>query len=362
MQKGKERFLSKVNIVTFKGLQNVTLEGIGQINLIVGDNNVGKTSVLEALVFDNNPYKFLANLSGIYFSKSDINDANNSINAIAPFVNSQQGNNLIQINAQFTSSKKIEKFSISYREINPFTENSKTTEQDNSEASAKSHITIAKNGSVEYRVIQSTEVSDFADIKYIPFISSKVLYADDLLGFYSRAVVPSKNRKDALIQDMKFFIPELEDIEISTDNTNNAPLLITRVANLDLALPLSMYGDGSIKFFRMLLEIAISTNNRLMIDEIDSGIHFSRMKSLWRVIIRSAIQNNTQLFITTHNDECLLFFKQVLEEEYFVSMQDECKCYTLRQLPDKTVKAYKYDFANFSFAINQQIELRGGNI
>jgi AAA15 family ATPase/GTPase len=40
------------------------MDNLGQFNLIVGDNNVGKTSVLEALLVDVeiNPIKSLYNL------------------------------------------------------------------------------------------------------------------------------------------------------------------------------------------------------------------------------------------------------------------------------------------------------------
>ena len=38
-----------------RGLQGLTMEGAGRINLLVGDNNSGKTSVLEALAIHARP-------------------------------------------------------------------------------------------------------------------------------------------------------------------------------------------------------------------------------------------------------------------------------------------------------------------
>src|SRR5438045_9351098 len=43
------------SIHQFRGIQDLKLEGLGQINLLVGDNNSGKTSVLEALSLYSNP-------------------------------------------------------------------------------------------------------------------------------------------------------------------------------------------------------------------------------------------------------------------------------------------------------------------
>src|SRR5713226_8952202 len=43
------RHIDEFTIQRFRGIQDLKLEGLGQINLLVGDNNSGKTSVLEAL-------------------------------------------------------------------------------------------------------------------------------------------------------------------------------------------------------------------------------------------------------------------------------------------------------------------------
>ena len=38
-----------IRIQNFRGLKDLTIENLGRVNLLVGANNVGKTSVLEAL-------------------------------------------------------------------------------------------------------------------------------------------------------------------------------------------------------------------------------------------------------------------------------------------------------------------------
>ena len=47
--------IDKFNIHGFRGIQELTVENLNHINLIVGDNNCGKTSVLEALLLLRNP-------------------------------------------------------------------------------------------------------------------------------------------------------------------------------------------------------------------------------------------------------------------------------------------------------------------
>jgi AAA15 family ATPase/GTPase len=361
MEKSNKHFLSKIDIASFKNLRNIELEDFGHINLILGDNNVGKTSVLEVLLFDENPNNFLSNLRGTYLHKLNVSHIKGNIDFVTPFLDSKRNGAAIEFNTFLKGAKVGTKYSITSKELGSLTKAQyEKLELYFSNSSPNLHTAIVKRGSREYVIPQNSPSLDNESTIYMPFISPKIIYADDLLNFYSKAIIPSKSKKQQLIQDMNQFIPGLEDIEIATQSTSGIPILITRIDGNDTALPLNMYGDGSIKFFRILVEIATSANARLMIDEIDSGIHFSRLKSLWRTTLNSAIQNNTQLFITTHNDECLAYLKEVLEEEEFKHMQSECRCYTMRQLPDGSTKAFKYEFPNFAFAVNQEIELRGG--
>jgi AAA15 family ATPase/GTPase len=50
------KHIDEFTIHAFRGLRDVKLEGLGQINLLVGENNSGKTSVLEALAIFCNPF------------------------------------------------------------------------------------------------------------------------------------------------------------------------------------------------------------------------------------------------------------------------------------------------------------------
>jgi predicted ATP-dependent endonuclease of OLD family len=40
--------INELRINRFRGLRDLKIEGLGQVNLFVGKNNTGKTSVLEA--------------------------------------------------------------------------------------------------------------------------------------------------------------------------------------------------------------------------------------------------------------------------------------------------------------------------
>jgi AAA15 family ATPase/GTPase len=63
-----EKHLSYFKIENFKRFESFEMNDIGQFNLILGDNNVGKTSVLEALLFDlENANQFRDNLLTVLY-------------------------------------------------------------------------------------------------------------------------------------------------------------------------------------------------------------------------------------------------------------------------------------------------------
>ena len=56
------KHLTYFKVENFKRFESFEMKDLGQFNLIVGDNNVGKTSVLEALLIDIDPSFYFNNL------------------------------------------------------------------------------------------------------------------------------------------------------------------------------------------------------------------------------------------------------------------------------------------------------------
>jgi energy-coupling factor transporter ATP-binding protein EcfA2 len=47
--------LNRLTINNFRGLSSVTLDDLGRVNIFIGENGVGKTTILEALPLIGNP-------------------------------------------------------------------------------------------------------------------------------------------------------------------------------------------------------------------------------------------------------------------------------------------------------------------
>ena len=48
-------YIDSFNIYEFRGIKNLKLNSLNHVNIIAGDNNSGKTSILEAIALFKNP-------------------------------------------------------------------------------------------------------------------------------------------------------------------------------------------------------------------------------------------------------------------------------------------------------------------
>src|SRR5690606_11655525 len=111
------------------------------------------------------------------------------------------------------------------------------------------------------------------------------------------------------IKSLSSILEDISDIVIDTVTAINPILLIQR-EGYRINTPLATFGDGFTNLFRLLIEIYRNQGKRIMIDEIDYGIHFARKSEFWKAILHAAQVNQVQIFATTHNNECI----QALQE------------------------------------------------
>ncbi len=367
MENIKSQHLGYFKVENFKCLSALELKNIGKFNLILGDNNVGKSTVLEALLFEHLPYKLQYNLFQIFSYRSFIlNVPINKVDYIDFFINSRNSEKSFKYEFQYKGNSKIEyiKLSvinsngISQRQVDSLIKNTLV----NISQLPENIISLNSDGNEELFTIDF----NFHRIKdgspYFPYIKSGLIYQNDLVDFYSRNIANNILLKKEFLNSLLILSEDIYDITIDTTTVSNNPILLVLFKNGQKPIPLFMMGDGTIRLVRLILEIIMSKNSRLMIDEIDNGIHFSRMKEVWLVLLKVADKNNTQLFITTHDSECLRAYKEALEDKDLSHLQNEVGSYTLIKNKSNQIEAVKYNFQEFEHAINYSLNVRGGSL
>ncbi|MEY2828998.1 MAG: hypothetical protein RIQ33_856 [Bacteroidota bacterium] len=357
-----ESHLIKFQVENFKRFERFEMDNLGQFNLIVGDNNVGKTSVLEALLVDENPKKFFHNLiSALMWRKlMPVNPVDFEFSFLDSYIN-KSGNRttiefVIETSNQVTKKIIIEprtKGSFSNDDLQNSDLNLKFIQFSNSNYWAKFSI----NDKTNYEQLFDFSSQD-GDFVYIPFIPFNLGFETDLVSFFSKYIQISTTTLINFIKELQLFIPEVTGMEVFQQSTAFAPTLIVRRKNIDYTLPLTQMGSGAVNFVRILIELVVCRNKRLMIDEIDSGIHHSKMKNYLKAIMTAAKQNNVQIFATTHSAECIKYYKEALEELEDGKYKDDARIIHLHEIKDKSIKAYSYKFNEFAHSVNYENELR----
>lgn len=337
-----ENHFSYFKVENFKRFESFEMDNIGQFNLIVGDNNVGKTSVLEALLFDEDLNKYANYLKYNLFTNKNQENNSSQYSYVRHYLrNLEKAGRLI-----FTYKNEIgQEYSVNY-----YLNDRKFT----------NFFSLELEHLYKYPKIEL----DACDISYYrgqapPLIPANLSHGSDLVNIYSTEIQHSKKLKEDLINSLRVLITDIEGIDISTVIfASSQPTLLISRKNYDALIPLSNFGEGSIKLFRILIEIIKCKDKKLLIDEIETGIHYKRNRSFWKTIIKAAKENNVQLYATTHNSECLKFFRDVFLEDDMKGLQEKARVFRLVEHKDKQVSAYCYDFEAFDHAIENENELR----
>ncbi len=342
------RHLTYFKVENFKRFESFEMKDLGQFNLIVGDNNVGKTSVLEALL-----------------PTESIDETLNSLFSALNFRRLKHSYTFSDIELYANRSKvmPLNYYSIVFSRKYTTNESSlRAISIDKIKKEVNFHpivISGEDHGRVYGFHVQANYNSDNSVYRfpYIPFYKG---HDSDLTSFYSK-LKENKLLKRNFIKSLSTIVSDLEDIDLSfSDRDRDArPFITVYLKHSDAALPLAMFGDGTLKLFRLLAEIILNRGGRLMIDEVDTGIYFKRFKEFWKVILLTAKENDVQLFMTTHNEECIRYFKEVLEEELPELQKDVRNITLVENSETKEVTAHTFDYDQFEHAINVGNEIRG---
>ena len=91
----------------------------------------------------------------------------------------------------------------------------------------------------------------------------------------------------------------------------------------------------------------------LLIDEIDTGLHYSVLEDLWRLVIKTAVRLDAQVFATTHSRDCLHALANLLRAEPDLASQAAVHRVE-RGIPTTT----QYSAAELVIADHQAMEIR----
>ncbi len=297
--------INNFEIKNYKCFKDFKVEGLSQINIISGDNNVGKSAFLEAIYINLNAHMVIQSIVDenveirSYFKALKIISKNRGIN--------EQGfiDYMKNINFETTINKK--KFSIKYENNLPKKELSNYTN-------------LASVDSFEFLTIQiigDKIIYPFEIIKQMEHTKISQSYIDSskpinkkLLTLYSS--IQNLNLQHKFSEYLKLIDKNITWIEPQL--IGNDLYLRINLKNPIKSLLSSELGEGTNRFIEILATLLTKQNRVILIDEIENGIHYTKLKDIWKAIIEIVQKEKIQLFVTTHDKETIEALNEASEE------------------------------------------------
>ncbi|MBE9141701.1 AAA family ATPase [Planktothrix mougeotii] len=305
--------LKSLKIENFRCFSTFELQQLGRINLLVGTNNSGKTSILEAIQLF---YKrdSLEGLSEIMISRgeylwSDEEQKTRELDLRHLFYGHQ-----INLGSSFSISG----------EYDDFRENlSIVIEQDQQLQLfdyLKDFVLLIKwlgkeKGNLEFPLSSNLGLSTDLIRRFrrnpvkstlkTQFITSSSLRTETMMELFDQVVLTPE--EDLITDALKTLDPKIERIAALGSDKNSFRSnrgFVIRLSDSDQRIPIGSMGDGIWRILGLTLALVNAKNGVLLVDEIDTGLHFSAMSDMWKLVWNTAKRLNIQVFATTHNSDC----------------------------------------------------------
>ena len=348
-----------IEIKHFRGIDHLKISDFSRVNVFLGQNNSGKSTVLEAITMAlgmSNPDVPQA-LNSVRARKpySDLIDIkyffHNLDTSVAPEITLEQADNAIRhlkLGLTYVFDELAEPKNEPLQQtgtvkyVNTL-EMSFDILSGNSRQHYESWLRVNPQG-----MIVNKKVADGYVESLRGWLISADLMSNNLINDLTELF--KRNQKDLVLQLLRLFDASITSIEILKDD------VYIGFAGVPEMLPSRMTGDGLRRYLNIVASAANSLTTIILLDEIDNGLHYSAYKKLWEAIFAMATTTNKQVFVTTHSKETLWYLNEMLEEK--PAYQNELRLYTIERTLKKGLQAYKYTYEGLNGACENDVELR----
>lgn len=311
----------------FRAFDFLKIERLGHINLILGKNNVGKSTLLEALYLHANmgaPQVMRAILDRRTEPYSDTYSMQSPMFDKLFFGNSHisEIRQEIQIGRLGAPDSAL-RIAVTYVPANP------------------QSISNDTNGTPDYGAgfgdgsggaVPALQVSGFGDTDYVlpldrsfdelvrlwnldkeheemitpgQFVPPNGLSSSQFQDLWN--IIALRPEKQDVIEALRIISPDITDIALFAPRPDMKAFNL-RLRGQDAPVPARSLGDGINRLIGLSMALACAKDGILLVDEIENGIHWSIMPEVWKFIVKVAKRLNVQVFATTHSNDCLKSF------------------------------------------------------
>jgi len=269
---------TKLSFTNFRGFKSLELDGLKRVNLIVGKNNAGKTSLLEGILLLGTP--------DLLVEQAEIPD---------PFRVATERARGDSANWLIHDDERESRLTFGYQ-LNDLEESTLLLYR---KAPPKELIPGFR------KRFQVRGCAGFTSSDYVAVgcsaISAGLPLPDDLVKPFADAI-RSREGKDRITRLLRSVDSRIDEVRL--DVASNMPFVAVDVGLRNL-VPLTQAGQGIYRLVSVYSSLLSSLSTIGLIDEIENGLHYTALPQVWQGLAEVAEQLDLQLFVTTHSNECL---------------------------------------------------------
>lgn len=364
--------LDSLEIKNFRAFKHLRIEKLGRVNLIVGKNNVGKSTVLEALwlyLVRGEPYHvnrllYVRDELAEQQTRPQIMDAQEQVNVLGSLfhghIDPRKPHEKIVIGSMTDVEDRVT-IDVHWTSIQLNAVNEPIgveAERQNSFAAFYPHLSVGVGANpplmFSLNMIHQglyglrPELSSGSDVQ----VTTSGLDSTHIGVFWDNVAL--SDLEHDVISALRIVAPHVEAVNLVGGRKQNGERIVkVRMQGGNTPVTLRSMGEGMNRMFGIALALVNAKDGMLLIDEVDTGLHYSVLPDLWKLIFEVAHRLNVQVFATSHSWDCIEAFQSAAannteEEGVLVRLENR----------KSGVGAVTFDEQELAIVTRGQIEVR----
>lgn len=312
--------MNKVYIHNYKGIKDYSFEGFKRFNLLVGMNNTGKSSFLEALFLFGTGFSpaavasvlrsrgYLDSIRPYGDITEDVLEAFSSLYSERSVENFYRSPIVIRCDGNEISCKMVNRVE-SIKEEGVF--DMQEFDESNSviEIGDIPSLMIRLNGekSMNYALSRLTSYRNRSEFgQRCQLVRTSVNNLSSNVSLFDRITMTPYEKH--LVPALQIIHPKITAINFLKTGSSVERVPYVAVDGNNNRCRLSSMGDGMNRLLTIILALLNCVGGVLLLDEFENGLHYSVQEKLWQIIMKLSDDLNIQVFATTHSNDCLKSF------------------------------------------------------